>query len=247
MRNEMARRSLSRLERNWKSAFDEQVSLTGGIPLGDDANQSIRTRLALAARLFRQVYFSDVELRFGLSARTEHKQLAVLEQHPQTRRPWCEAMIPFVAGCDFRSSWHLLIESVWNRHAVSSTEEAPELLQWWEHIDAKESVVLALRPPLLEQDKTWPPNSSNDVAVRKGLDWESLQRMLQDGKYRDVTANELAKLALVRGIDTIDIYHPSRVRYLFFSSKLEKPVLIRESDLPGRHIAYIKRNRKTLD
>ena len=44
-----------------------------------------------------------------------------------------------------------------------------------------------------------------------------------------------------RGIAAIDVRLPSRVRYLFFESTKKKPILIRESDIPGRHVAYVKR------
>ena len=242
---EVARRSIARLDRRWAAALDEQWQLMGGTTEADasETAEQLRARISLLAAVFRRAYVKDVALRFGLTEKLDRTRLAILEQHPQTRRPWCEAMIPFLAGVDFELAWRPVIESVWNRHCVSTMDRADELITWWAAIPEGQSVVLALRPPLLESTKSWPPAPGKDVASRRGLGWDSLQELLETETYRDVTAHELCHLMHDRQIRAIDIHHPSRVRYLYFESTEKNPVLIREGDIPGRYVALVKRNR----
>ncbi len=243
--DEIFRRSTDRLDRRWAAALNEQWLVMGGRQAMDAEQNDVwmRSRLSLIATVFRRVYLKDVALRFGLTEKLDRTRLAILEQHPEVRRPWCESMIPFLACIDFKLAWRSVVESVWNRHSVSSTDDASELLAWWDDLGVGQSVVLALRPPLLASMKDWPPNPGEGIAASRGLGWDAVQKVLVTEPYREVAAHELSYFMADREIEPIDVRLPSRVRYLYFESTKKKPILIREDDIPGRHLAYLKRTR----
>tara|TARA_R110002049_G_scaffold4601_6_gene32879 strand:- start:76067 stop:77374 length:1308 start_codon:yes stop_codon:yes gene_type:complete len=246
LRTEIAKRSIARLDRRWANALDEQWQMMSdraksGVD-SDSQEQELQQNIALLASVFRRVYVNDVALRFGLSDNLDRRRLAILEQHPQARRPWCESLIPFVVGVDFHTAWRPMVESVWNRYCVSNIDDATEFLSWWDNVPTDQPVVLALRPPLLETNRVWPPAPQNN-ASRRGLGWDTLQTLLTTKTYREVMAYELVGLMQDRQMKPINVHDPSRLRYLYFESTDDPPVLIREGDVPARHVALVRRNK----
>ena len=243
--DEVARRSATRLDRRWANVMNEQWQLMGGRSASDvlETAEQLSNRISLLATAFRRAYVKDVALRFGLTEELDRTRLAILEQHPQTRRPWCEAMIPFLAGVDFELAWRPMIEAVWNLHCVSTMDQADDLIAWWDGLPDDKPVVLELRPPLLASNVAWPPPATEGVAARRGLGWDALHELLETETYRSVLACELGILMGHREIPPIDISDPSRARYLYFETTAKTPVLMRERDVPGRYVAFVKRNQ----
>ena len=248
MTAEIADRSMSRITRLWRDGLKEMLAtmdVGNADAQGDsDTGQNLIATLGRIALTFQEVYLTDVRLRFGLSDAADRTRLIVLEQHPEARRPWCEAMMPFVAGTDFLSTWKSLTEAVWHVTPVMHDANADELLAWWDTQVENDPMVLAIEPPLLMRQRPWPPVEVGGVAERRGLGWQDLQKLLLELPYRNVDTEQLAVLIRDRELQPIDVQLPTRTRYLFFEPNQKAPLAIREGDIPAKPIGRIKRMMK---
>ncbi len=235
----IADRSMKRMTRLWRNALKE---ILAAMNADDRSGQAfLTTTLGRIALTFQEVYLTDVRLRFGLTDAADRIRLVVLEQHLEARRPWCEAMMPFVAGTDFTKTWKPLTEAVWQVAPVVHDADADELLAWWDTQVENDSLVLALDPPLLLRQQPWPPVDLGGIADKRGLGWQDLQKLLLELPYRTVDGEQLATLVRDRGLPPLDIELPTRARYLFFEANKRAPLVIREGDIPGKPIGRVKR------
>ncbi len=200
-----------------------------------------RRALARIGESFEEVYLQDVEQRFAFDDASDRVRLAVVEQHTQARQPWCDALLPFVEGSDFRTNWTVLAEFVWKQSPVTSQNASDELLTWWDRHIERRMVIFALDPPILKSLQPWPPINVDSIADKRKLGWKDLENVASKHPFRHVSADQLAALMRTRNLQPIDIQLPSTARYLAFEPKRSSGVVIREGDLPAKHIGRIKR------
>lgn len=239
----IAQRSNGRLSRLWQGALQVTLAMMRGELRPGEGEADIQPflveRMRLLADQFEPTYLADVKLRFGLIEESDRTRLVLLEQHPEARRPWCEAMIPFVAGYEMEDFWRGLVESVWGHQPITSDFAAKELLDWYDLQSKTGAVVLALRSSLRADLDPWPPVA--DPTVRRGTNWQEVHALALEQPYREVDPQQLATLMHQRELGVVDIERPSTARYLLLDPKKRAPLVVRQSDPPGRFAGVLKR------
>jgi hypothetical protein len=245
----IAQRSGQRIGRLWQGVLEEMVVAMQGDAGGDERDaaeneHSLHGRMRLLSETFDPTYVGDVRLRFGLTGSTDQTRLILLEQHPETRRPWCQAMIPLLAGTDFMATWRDLVESIWGHQPITAEAEAKELLNWFDLQTKTDAVVLSLRPPLHLQYLPWPPIV--DKGAKRGIGWQQVHALATEHPFRSVDAQQLAILIRSRDLKAVDIQRPTMARYLFIERKKKSPYTVRQGDPPGRFAGLLKRSKSNL-
>ena len=240
---QIAQRSLERVSRQWQTTLNQMVENLDG-DVGDEGSvsettASIESHLGRVGETLDQMYFADVRLRFAFSESADLLRLAILEQHSQTRAPWCHAIMPFLAGRDLRETWRPIAEMVWKQPTVTDVFSDREFIDWWAAKKKIGTVVLALEPPFLIKQQKWPPVLVG--VTNKKLDWLALEKEMANHAFRTVNAQQLTVLLRDRKLDPVEINGPSRVRYVLFDARQSKPIPIHESDLPAKFIGRLKR------
>ncbi|WP_182865093.1 hypothetical protein [Stieleria mannarensis] len=235
--NAVLDRSNKRVDRVYRDALarlTEQVSVDEAALDVDEAWISQYSRLVSD---LNPVYLYDVGLRFGLSDRSDLVRLLVLEQHCETRRNWCDTLAPFTIGRAMRAIMNPLVDTAWGVPAVLeiAPQDHEEPLRWFSTRRENAFVVLAVLPTYLDQDITWPPPnvSRNPLAKRN---WSELESVMANHPFRSVTAEQLAVILRENDEMAINLLVPARARYVVFEPGKTKPIVIRESDLPGKFI-----------
>lgn len=192
-------------------------------------------RFAELSSALQPVYLVDAKLRFGLTDPSDQVRLLVLEQHCETRHDWCQAISPFVLGRSMESLLRPLVESIWDRPAVINTSPADfrQAIQLFQDQRENAVQVFAIQPPLSRRLIAWPPP---DVSLRKSRmrDWNALEKVLAKHIIKSVHAEELAILITEAELEPIDLIRPAALRYVVFEPGKRMPLLIRETDLPGK-------------
>jgi hypothetical protein len=244
----IAERSQQRVSRLWRGALEEMLVAMQGDRGGDEgaanAQRDFGGRMRLLSETFDPTYLADVKLRFGLTESTDRTRLVILEQHPEARQPWCDAMIPFTAGSDVTVVWRELVESIWGHQPITSDAEAKELLDWFDLQTKTGAVVLSLAPPLHMRRVPWPPVT--DRFANRGIGWQKVHSLALKHPFRSVDPQQVATLIRARDLNAVDIHRPPTVRYLFFDPKKKHPLVIREGDPPGRFAGILKRSQSNL-
>ncbi len=245
----IAQRSSERLSRLWRGVLEEVVVAMHGDEDDDpgqdtESEQAFIDRMRLLGETFTPTYMADVRLRFGLTDAADRTRLVVLEQHPETRRPWCAAMIPFIAGSDFNVIWRELVESIWGHAPITADGEATELIEWFDTQIKTDAIVLSLKPPLHLRHLPWPPVT--DKAARRGAGWQQVHELALEHPFRKVDAQQLAVLIRSRDLAAVDIERPSLARYLYLEPRKRLPYVVREGDPPGRFAGRLKRSNSSL-
>lgn len=244
--HKIAQRSSERMSRLWRGSLEEMaVAMQSDEDGVAESKELLNARLRLLSETFEPTYLADVRLRFGLTESTDQTRLIVLEQHPETRRPWCESMIPFIAGSDFLETWGVLVESIWGHQPISHDAEAEDLLSWFDLQTNTDSVVLSLQPPLHLQRLPWPPITEKG-GRKRGVGWQDVHALAVEHPFRSVDAQQLAVLIRARDLNAVDIHRPSMARYLFLEPKRKRAIVVREADPPGRFAGILKRTQSSL-
>lgn len=245
--DQIAARSRDRLSRMWRAALQEVLSVMEGERSDADDNdrqEAFEGRMRLLSDSFEPIYLADVKLRFGLTEASDQTRLVVLEQHPEARRPWCESIIPLVAGQDFALTWKELVESLWGHQPITADAEAPELLEWYDSQAKTDAVVLSLQAPFHLRRLRWPP--IRDPSSKRGVGWQEVHKLALQHPNRTVQPQQLAVLLRQRPLNAIDMQQPSLARYLLLEPKKKAPYVVRESDSPGRIAGMLKRTNSSL-
>ena len=241
----VSERSDARLSRMWRSAMkqaldsiDSTKNLLGATTF--DSEDVFRKQLVRIAMNLQEVYHADVKNRFDLRDATAVNRLLALEQSLQTREPWCDALMPLLAGVNLEQHWMDLAEMVWRTDVGSTKVDAADLLTWWdEQVSREPMVVLRISPPTLMQAVPWPPGG--DAGEKRGMGWNDLVEKLAKQPTREVDSRVLAHLIQERGLAAVDLWIPSRLRYLVYDPQSKKSLLIRQRDIPAQHIGRLKR------
>ncbi len=246
----IAQRSRERLSRLWRGVLDESIDAMDGDRGGGDEDasgqeRSSKMQMWSLAEALDPTYLADVRLRFGLTDQSDATRLIILEQHPEARRPWCDAMTPFTAGCDFPETWRTLVELIWGFPPITADAEANDLIDWFDlHIET-DSVVLGLTPSLRLQHVAWPPVSVSG-ASRRGVGWQKVHSLATLHPFRNVDAQQLATLIHSRDLVTVDLRQPTVARYLFIEPRKRRTHVVREGDPPGRFAGILKRSQSSF-
>lgn len=243
----VAQRSGERIGRTWRGALEEMIVAMGDGRFDDNADvpgataQQQAGRLTLLSETYQPHYLADVQLRFGLTETADQTRLVILEQHPEARRPWVNATIPFLAGEDFLTLWNPLCESLWGFQPITMDAADPELLQWWDTRIDTEAVVFSLQPPLLARREPWPPVNAATKTNRLALGWKDVQQLVSQLSHRTIDAQQLFTLIHSRQLPPVDIQLPTAARYLLFEPGKKKALVVREGEPPGRFVGRLKR------
>jgi hypothetical protein len=242
----LADRSRSRLSRLFQESLAEL--LTAAHIDGDDENNRdptvIRNRIKVVSEDIEPIYFLDASLRFGLSKNSDGNRMRVLEQHVETRRQWCELMIPFVAGVNLTDSWRPLVESIWGYSPTMEDDRQVELLQWVKlHLETG-AIVLQLKPPMQVEHISWPPPP--DAVSKRRQPWRDVHTLALSHPFRMIDAGQAGYLIHELDLRPINIYQPSLARYLFLQPQKRDPFVVREGDRPGRFAGILKRSKTEL-
>ncbi|QDT13807.1 hypothetical protein [Planctomycetes bacterium K23_9] len=237
-----------RLPRLWSEAQQEIVAKTEQ-DADDESVKSTsvtstnltRRKLANIGEALDEIYLADVKRRFSLNEPSDLLRLAVIEQHPQVRQPWCDAIFPLVAGTDFQTHWQSLVELIWKRSPVTESNHDQPLIEWWDRNAASNTVVFSIEPPILDSLRRWPPINVDNAADRLKLGWRDLENVAAKVPFRHVTHQQLATVMRIKGLQPIDTELPSRGRYVVFDPGRKTGIVIHENDLPAKHIGRIKR------
>ncbi|MEO1527574.1 MAG: hypothetical protein AAFX06_19265 [Planctomycetota bacterium] len=202
-----------------------------------DADETWRRKFMGVAHEFDPVYRFDAKLRFELEDSGDAIRLRALEQHLEPRRGWCDTISPFIVGRPANQALPTIIDSVWNETPVlpKSVTDHEELLSWYKTQRDNSMVVLAIRPPLMARQKSWPPPTEQKGKLA-GRGWSALEKAMSAHPFRTVDASELATLMSNHGEQVFDFLLPSRARYVFFEPGKERTFVIREGDLPAKFL-----------
>ncbi|QDT07680.1 hypothetical protein K227x_61080 [Rubripirellula lacrimiformis] len=253
----LAGRSSQRMDRLWRQVLEESVVAMDGA--ADDRggvkdrgigelepdfsyesfDQVATQRMLVLNERFGDMYLADVRLRFGLTEASDVERLVTLEQHIQTRRPWCEAMIPFIAGIQVDQQWPTLVELIWGHPAIRGDFDASELVQQIKTLGKDETFVFSIQPPTALRNIPWPPISDDTSGA--GAGWQRVQELATKTRYREVDWQQLA--AAIRGGDLtpIDVRGNSLLRYVILPAGKTKPLPVFQNSPPGRVVGLLKR------
>ena len=244
---EVALRNEPRLSRLWKTATTDLLKEMDGIlDVDTDPNfkKASNGRIHRICSALEPTYLADVELRFGLSDASDRTRLVVLEQHTESRRPWCESATPLLIGVDASIRWRELVESLWGHAATMPSDDHRQLLEWYDTNLKSGAVVFMLQPPIHRRHLPWPPVTA--PGTRRGITWQQVHDLALEHSFRQLDAGELAALIRDRNLRPVDIMNPSMARYLMISPGSDTVNVVREQDPPGRFASQLKRSKSSL-
>ena len=244
---EVTLRNEQRLSRLWKTATTELLKeMDGSLDVDTDPNfkKASNGRVHRICSALEPTYLADVELRFGLSDAADRTRLVVLEQHTESRLPWCESATPLLVGVDASIRWRELVESLWGHVATAPGDDHRQLLEWYDTNLKSGAVVFMLQPPIHRRHFPWPPVTA--PGTRRGMTWQQVHDLALEHSFRQVDAGELAALIRDRDLRPVDIMNPSIARYLMISPGSDMMNVVREQDPPGRFASQLKRSKSSL-
>lgn len=241
----LADRSRSRINRRFRSVLADIVSAARSGGNDDDYAdpQVLRNSIRMVALDIDPIYSLDAKLRFAIHDPSDLIRLQVLEQHVETRRPWCETMLPFVVGVSFIDTWQPLVESIWGHPPITEQSVDTDLHLWVRSRSDSNSIVLMIESPMKLKHLNWPP--VNDPTDRRSVAWNDAHTQALKNSFRVVSVGNLANLIREFELKPINLYQPTFVRYLILQPKTLTPIVIRPSDPPNRFRRMLKRSKST--
>ncbi|TWT53920.1 hypothetical protein Pla22_15540 [Rubripirellula amarantea] len=246
-------RSHDRLSRVWRVALDAAATNRGAND-GDSTDDEDVSEQFVFYETFKvcqkllPTYIADVRLRFGLDDESDLPKLAILEHHCQTRRPWSEAITPFVVGQHTRQVSSALVESIWGHPAIRSfpvhnDADFERFADWVSRQTSDTTVVLSLKPPASRRYQVWPPIAS-DQSPRTSK-WRETHELATAQPHRLVDLQILAHLIRENELAPVDV-RGVNVRYAMLFPNRNSIHLVRENESPARFAGMLKRNRSHL-
>ncbi|MDG2224553.1 MAG: hypothetical protein P8L85_24440 [Rubripirellula sp.] len=237
----LADRNQPRLARLWRNTLHE-ITLAFDAKLDKpirvkDLDPTVERVLELDAAL-KPAYELDVRLRFGLNDATDHRRLVILEQHPQARLAWCEALTPFVASFNMLDHWRGLVETVWGFPPITAETDS-ELQTWVTEQLPSNPVILLISPTQQAALLPWPPATGG----KRNQAWKKVHEQALAHPYRSVNYQQLATLIHLRQLRPIDAVASPPIRYIMLDRNTSTPATIRENDPPGRFASMLNRSR----
>ena len=242
----IVQRSKQRIGRLWNQKL-QHIAQTAArerdlILEGAAAPMPTLVRLQQLFLALQPTYMQDVKTRFGLSKDLDARRLVILEQHSESRDPWCQSVMPFIIGMDVQKDWQMFVELLWNQYAIPTGSDQTELLAWFDEQRNAGPLVLAITAPSYLQHKRWPPNASKS---QRGTSWQQTHDVATEFPFRAITPQQLTELIRQREFKSINCASPSMVRYLLVSPDNRLPQIIREQDPPARFLGLLRRAKTT--
>ena len=243
----IVQRSKQRIGRLWNLKLQEFAQTAANaralILEGAATPMSTLIRLQKLFLALQPTYNNDVKTRFGLSTDLDARRLVILEQHSESRYPWCQAVLPFIVGMDVQKDWQIFVELLWEQYAIPTGSDQTELLAWFDEQSKIGPLVLAIESPSHLQRVPWPPTTA--PKSRRGTSWKTTHEMATLFPFRVVTPQQLTELIRQREFRPINCVSPSMVRYLLVSPDNRLPQIIREQDPPSRFLGLLRRAKTT--
>lgn len=238
----VAEQSKSRVTRIWRDALDElliAINMNEGGKANAEHDSNITDSVVV---ILSSVYFADTKVRFGLSDVSDLKRLIVLEQHPETRANWCETAIPFLAAANVQDIWRPLTESIWGRPPIQfQGGKTDELVRWYDTQNDITAFALVIQPSFMKSKSQWPPIDLGSQAAKRGVAWKDLHSLVTKLPAMSVDTQQLFELIRIKDLQALELWSPTQARYLIIVPKTRMPWIIREGDVPVKHIARLRK------
>lgn len=248
LQRQVAARADERLPRLWKPAMEAALQAAAQIPLdappaADEQSRALGPLMSSERALAQlaPVYEKDVSIRFGLTQQEDWVRLEILEQHAETRREWCEAVLPALVDFDWELIWHPTVASIWRHPPFRRQSLDPQLLVWFERQIAQTMVPLAIGENPLQAYDSLLQLVSSETQPRESSRWVTLREHIESMPLRRLSIEQLAALLSEREIAPIDLERPSPARYVIFETEDSPPLLIRTADSPSNWLRRLKR------
>lgn len=257
VQQQIAAQRTESLPRLWKEAMKVCLESATAIPVDTpsvseasargDAGPAAVGSVLLAERALADlapVYREDVRGRFGITEPQDWRQLGVLEQHLETRGPWCGAILPALVGLDWETIWEPVVGAVWNGVPFRPQPADSQLLTWFQWHLERDGLVLAVRPTARRRPGGETQLVSADPRSEGRPSWSALRQEIESMPLRRVTTEQVVALLDEQDVSPIDLYQPSPGRYVIFEPGEPAPAVIRHADNPSKWTRRIKRIRR---
>ncbi|TWU60334.1 hypothetical protein Poly51_06090 [Rubripirellula tenax] len=240
----IANRNSQRINRMWRSLLEENViAMEGNVgdapdpkaAIDDDAEQ----RISVLNERFGDAYLADVRLRFDVKSAADAPRLTTLEQHIETRRPWCECMTPFLAGVSMEKNWATLVEWIWGHQPIQGEADEPEWINQISALGKTETFVFSVRPPLMFRHLPWPPPTGD--TTRAGEVWNRVHALATSAQYREIDLQQLYEIVRSSDMPSINVRGSSLLRYVILPAGKNKLLPVFQDSNPGRVAGLLKR------
>lgn len=192
------------------------------------------TAIQASAQWLAPAVQQDLAERFLLTVPIDGSRLLSTQQHMESSRYWCDAMLPCVAGKSMQTVWPELAEVVWNAKPWHLQGDPTSLASWYEAAIGESMVVLELNPPgpvpylaAAANDQVRPRAVSDEASERVQASDAELAKRLLNVRHRMIELPELASLFTHRKDQSIDILlTTSTPRWIVLEKPTDKPTLL---------------------
>jgi hypothetical protein len=193
-----------------------------------------------AAKLLVPAVQLDLAERFQLQTPIDSARLVSTQQHVESSRYWCDAMLPCLIGESFDDVWPELTEVIWSARPWQVIGDAESLTNWFESQIESKPIVLELeltKVPFLSvpfadgMDKSAAEKQKQEKlqSLQAGISQASFEANVA---HRVVNYAELACLlkhqAQYREVRSSKVFHESDdlPQWLVFESKAATPLAL---------------------
>jgi len=250
---ERARQIVSRVKQREPRLYHASVQTlfeSGTTPVPVDDPRSDEERQAETWEALRDLddtFQFEVINRFGLKDGNAAERLIALEQHVQTRRPWCESSLVALAGTSFQCDWPMLVEGVWklppHRQLDGDRDGLPKSLA------RNDTHCFVIKPERGSPIQRWPPTATSTT---RRTDWSEAHQRLMQLPHTRVGADELARWLSDQGAASVNLFTPSPARYLVVHGaktrrRLIATWVVRQTDSPATVVRTVDRIKLSDD
>lgn len=161
-----------------------------------------QTSLAEAAARLQPALAADRGERFLVVGLPDALRWLSAQQHTETMRHWCEAMLPSVVGRPVDTVWPDVAALLWERQPWQLTASDDELVDWYTQASAAGPVVLWVQSA---QSLVGLPDAAGDAAAAEPPLDEQIQQWLDRVEHRVVTLPTVAQLLRHRQDQPVDL------------------------------------------
>lgn len=103
-----------------------------------------QTSIGVATTLLLPALNADRADRFNVSDISDRLRCTSLQQHPETMRHWCEAILPSIVGKNIQSVWPELATAIWDAQPWQIPTDDSDLITWYDSSIKAGPVVLSV-------------------------------------------------------------------------------------------------------
>ena len=186
------------------------------------------TPLDEAAAMLQPALAADRGERFLVAGLPDAARWLSAQQHAETMRHWCEAMLPSLVAQSVDAVWQDLTALVWDSRPWQLAPQDADLISWYTESIAAGPVILWVQAPELRIGL--PAASENAAAAPAPID-ETTQNLLDQAQHRVVTWPAVANLLQHRQDKPADLQRAAGpfTGWLVFAKAQAAPALIPSS------------------